>query len=64
VVGPNGLIESSHDGQSWQRHDVGVVDEFSRVVWSGKRFILSGGKQAWTSPDGLGVESGVATDPL
>ncbi len=53
VVGPNGLIESSHDGQTWKRHDVGSADEFSRVVWTGRRFVVSGGKQAFTSPDGL-----------
>lgn len=53
VVGPNGLIESSHDGQNWRRHPTGVTDEFSRVVWTGKRFLVSGGKRAWSSPDGL-----------
>ena len=53
AVGPQGLIESSHDGQNWQRHDVGVNDDFSRVVWTGRRFVISGGKRAWSSPDGL-----------
>jgi hypothetical protein len=53
VVGPGGLIESSHDGQTWKRHEAGVLDEFSRVVWTGQRFLVSGGKLAWTSRDGL-----------
>jgi hypothetical protein len=53
VVGPNGLIESSHDGQTWVRHNVGIADEFSRLVWTGGRFIVSGGKQTWTSEDAL-----------
>ncbi len=53
VVGAGGLIESSHDGQTWKRHDVGVTDGFSRIVWTGSRFLISGGKLAWASPDGL-----------
>ncbi len=53
VVGPGGLIESSHDGETWQRHDVGVADDFSRIVWTGQRFLISGGKVAWSSRDGL-----------
>ena len=53
AVGPAGLIESSHDGQTWVRHDTGAGDEFSRVVWTGHRFVVSGGRQAWVSPDGL-----------
>jgi len=53
VVGPNGLIESTHDGQTWKRHDVGTSDEFSKIVWTGQRFIVGGGKQAMTSGDGV-----------
>jgi hypothetical protein len=53
VVGPAGLIESSHDGQTWQRHETGASDDFSRVVWTGQRFVVSGGTTAWTSADAL-----------
>jgi hypothetical protein len=53
VVGPKGLIESSHDGQSWKRHEAPEENDFSRVVWTGSRFLVGGGKSAWTSPDGL-----------
>ncbi|MES2570505.1 MAG: hypothetical protein V4710_10690 [Verrucomicrobiota bacterium] len=53
VVGPNGLIESSHDGQNWQRHSTGPDCDFWRVVWSGKRFLASGGGETWSSPDAL-----------
>jgi hypothetical protein len=53
VVGPGGLIESSHDGQTWERHETGVTDDLSRIVWTGVRFLVSGGKTAWSSPDGL-----------
>lgn len=53
VVGPDGLIESSHDGQTWQRRNVAPPGDFSRVVWTGTRFLVSGGKSAFSSPDGL-----------
>ncbi|MGB8166206.1 MAG: hypothetical protein WCF18_01865, partial [Chthoniobacteraceae bacterium] len=53
VVGPGGLIESSHDGENWQRIEVGSAQDFSRIVWTGQRFVISGGKLAWSSPDGL-----------
>lgn len=53
VVGPDGLIESSHDGQNWQRCETEPGQDFSRIVWTGTRFLVSGGKVAWSSPDGL-----------
>ncbi len=53
VVGPDGLIESSHDGQTWTRRETERGEDFSRVVWTGVRFLVSGGKSAWSSPDGL-----------
>jgi hypothetical protein len=53
VVGPAGLIESSHDGQTWERHPTEVPDELSRIVWTGERFLVSGGKNTWTSSDAL-----------
>ena len=53
VVGPDGLIESSHDGQTWQRHATEPGQDFQRVVWTGTRFLVSGGKAAWSSPDGV-----------
>ena len=53
VVGPDGLIESSHDGETWQRHETIAGENFSRVVWTGERFLASGGRTLWSSPDGL-----------
>lgn len=53
VVGPGGLIESSHDGENWQRHETSGAGDFSRIVWTGARFLVSGGRVAWSSPDGL-----------
>ena len=53
VVGPGGLIESSHDGQTWQRHPVASTDDFSKVIWTGRRFLVSGGQRTWSSPDAL-----------
>jgi hypothetical protein len=53
VVGPNGLIENSHDGETWRRCESDPMEDFSRVVWTGARFFISGGKAVWTSPDGV-----------
>jgi hypothetical protein len=53
VVGTGGLIESSHDGQTWQRHEISDLDGFSSVVWTGQRFLVSGGRQTWSSADAL-----------
>jgi hypothetical protein len=52
VVGPDGLIESSHDGQIWRRRTAEAGEDFSRIVWTGTRFLVSGGKTLWSSPDG------------
>ncbi|MEI9892793.1 MAG: hypothetical protein WDN28_02460 [Chthoniobacter sp.] len=53
VVGPGGLIESSHDGQAWERHATDPAEDFSHIVWTGTRFLVSGGAAAWSSPDAL-----------
>ncbi len=63
VVGPDGLIESSHDGLAWERHATAPGEDFSRVIWTGERFIVSGGKSGWSSPDGLAWSSDVARIP-
>ncbi len=51
VVGPGGLVESSQDGQIWHRHLTDTAADFSRVVWTGKRFIASAATGLWSSPD-------------
>ena len=51
VVGPGGLIESSQDGQIWQRHPTDPAADFSRVLWTGKRFIASASNGLWSSQD-------------
>ena len=53
VAGPDGLIESSIDGETWHRHETAPDESFSRVIWTGRRFLVSGGKNVWSSPDGL-----------
>ena len=63
VVGPGGLIESSHDGQTWQRIDTAPGEDFQRIVWTGKRFLVSGGKTAWSSTDGLEWKAGAKAIP-
>ncbi len=52
VVGPNGLIESSHDGQTWTRREADASEEFGSVVWTGTRF-LANGERVWESKDGI-----------
>lgn len=53
VVGPDGRIESSHDGQTWVQRASTPGEEFSRIVWTGKRFFVTGGVRPWSSPDGI-----------
>jgi hypothetical protein len=53
AVGPDGRIESSHDGQTWQQRASTPGEEFSRIVWTGKRFFVTGGTTPWSSPDGI-----------
>jgi len=53
VVGPDGRIESSHDGQTWTARASTPGEEFSRIVWTGKRFFVTGGTTPWSSPDGI-----------
>ena len=52
VVGPEGRIESSHDGQNWTRAEVPPEEDFQAVIWTGKSFIAKG-RQTWLSADGL-----------
>ncbi len=53
VVGPDGRIESSHDGQSWQLRASTPGEDFSRIVWTGTHFFVTGGKVPWSSADGI-----------
>jgi hypothetical protein len=52
IVGPAGLIETSHDGLTWQRCESDPTEDFQSVTWTGKRFIARG-NATWTSSDGL-----------
>ena len=38
---------------AWQRREAPPTEDFQRIVWTGQRFLVSGGKTAWSSPDGL-----------
>ncbi len=51
VVGPDGLIETSHDGINWTRERSNSEEDFRSIIWTGVRF-LAQGKDTWTSPDG------------
>jgi hypothetical protein len=52
VVGPDGLIETSHDGLTWTRRETAPQEDFQNVVWTGTRFIARG-KGAWASSDAI-----------
>ncbi|HEX5176721.1 MAG TPA: hypothetical protein VFV83_06825, partial [Chthoniobacteraceae bacterium] len=53
VVGPGGLIESSHDGQQWTRRSCARHDDFTSIVWDGKRFVVTSGTGTLFSDDGI-----------
>jgi hypothetical protein len=52
VVGPAGLIETSHDGIYWTRERADPEEDFRTITWTGVRF-LAQGKDTWTSLDGV-----------
>jgi hypothetical protein len=52
VVGPGGLIETSHDGITWTPRTTDPNEDFHNVVWTGITFIARG-KASWISPDGV-----------
>jgi hypothetical protein len=52
VVGPNGLVEQSHDGQNWRPCEAPQDEDFQAVIWTGASF-LTKGKHCWISEDGL-----------
>ena len=52
VVGPNGLLESSHDGQTWTKRETDPTEDFGSIVWTGTRF-LAKGRRVWSSEDAL-----------
>jgi len=53
AVGPAGLVETSHDGQTWQRREVPAPEGMRRVVWTGSRFLGTSERACWSSPDGI-----------
>jgi len=52
AVQGDGSIESSSDGKSWERSDIEPDKGNYSVLWTGKQFVVSGGKVALVSPDG------------
>jgi hypothetical protein len=53
AVGPDGRIESSHDGQTWQMRASTPGEDFARIVWTGTRFFVTGAKVPRSSADGI-----------
>jgi hypothetical protein len=63
IAGAGGLIEASHDGSNWRRCAIVASKDFTRVIWTGKRFLVTGPDTAWTSSDGLAWEPERASIP-
>lgn len=51
VVGPQGLVETSHDGQQWTRRSLANPEDLTRVLWDGRRFVIVGVTRTWSSAD-------------
>jgi hypothetical protein len=49
----DGSIESSTNGTTWVQSEVEPDKGNGSILWTGKQFLVSGGKNALTSPDGL-----------
>ena len=52
AVQGDGSIESSADGKTWERSELDPDKGSGSVLWTGKGFVVSGGKTALMSPDG------------
>jgi hypothetical protein len=53
AVQGDGSIESSTDGKSWERNEIEPDKGNYSILWTGKQFVVSGGKLGLVSPDGL-----------
>ena len=63
IVGPSSLLESSHDGQTWQRHPTRPDQDFQSIVWTGSRFLIGGATNLWSSTDGINWEEQITPAP-
>ena len=63
IVGPSSLLESSHDGQTWQRHPTRPDQDFQSIVWTGSRFLVGGATNLWSSTDGINWEEQITPAP-
>jgi len=52
AVQGDGSIESSTDGVNWERSELEPDKGNGSILWTGKQFVVSGGKAALVSPDG------------
>jgi hypothetical protein len=53
AVGPGGLRMSSKDGIKWEHHAKEEGADLTSLAWTGKEFLASGGKYAYSSADGV-----------
>lgn len=52
IVGEDGVLQSSADGQKWEDHRIDSEHDLTWVVWDGKQFLAGGHPQAYVSADG------------
>jgi hypothetical protein len=53
AVHGDGSIESSTNGKTWERSESEPDKGNYSILWTGRQFVVSGGKTAFTSPDGV-----------
>jgi hypothetical protein len=53
LVGEQGVLRSSADGDAWESHDVPAENDLTWIVWDGAQFLTGGSKLSFTSADGL-----------
>jgi len=52
AVNGDGSIDSSIDGKAWERSEIEPDRDSGSILWTGKQFVVAGGKSALVSPDG------------
>lgn len=52
AVNADGSIDSSTDGKEWEPSEIEPDRDRGSVLWTGRQFVVSGGKAALLSPDG------------
>lgn len=52
LVGEGGVLRSSVDGVTWDKHDINEKENLHWVIHTGQQFLAGGGREVYESPDG------------